>query len=127
MENDGTKINVDAVNNAITLFQAATQTLEGEELKVSSESFFNGLISAGLDQGFVSSYSENNEALKSSLANFQNAILSTIQNMENLDQSVLDEIDDLSEEKPKRNNNNGSGNTKNNESSQTHKNKYSKS
>ena len=44
MENDGTKINVDAVNNAITLFQAATQTFEGEELKVSSESFFNGLI-----------------------------------------------------------------------------------
>lgn len=118
MENDSTKINVDAVNNAITLFQAATQTFEGEELKVSSESFFNGLISAGLDKGFVSSYSENNEALKSSLANFQNAISSTIQNMENLDQSVLDEIDDLSEEKPKRKNNNGSGNAKDNGTSQ---------
>lgn len=123
MENDSTKINIEAVNDAIVLINQATQNFEGEELKPSSESFFIALQNAGLDQGFISSYTENNEALKASLSSLQNAISSTIQNMESLDQDVQDDIEDLSSEQPRRGKNgSGNGNNGSNNSGGTNKN-----
>lgn len=111
MENESTKMSEDDIKEALKQWQVAGNTFEEEEVKVNSDPFFTALLSAGLDQGFINSYSSNNEALKASIANFQSAILATVQNMVSLDQSVLDEISSLHEEEPRKK---GSGNRNNN-------------
>ncbi|MBO5376079.1 MAG: hypothetical protein J6A52_04430 [Bacilli bacterium] len=98
-----TKIDIVAVEAALEKWNTAVSSFENNELKIKNESFFQMLKDANLDDGFIESYYNNNEALKKSLKSSSKTILTTLQHMDELDQSVRDDIANLLADKPKRN------------------------
>lgn len=100
MEFNYTKIDIIAVETALEQWKTAISNFDNNELEIKTEAFFQALKDANLDGGFIESYYNNNETLKTGLTESSTAILSTLKNMEELDQSVRNDIAEMLNEKP---------------------------
>ena len=100
-----TVIDMEIVNESLNNLDSSILTFDANRLIAKNTLFFQKMQEAGLDNGFINSYDENNDKLISTLQVSKQTLLSILKNMEELDQNVRDEISSLLED----NNHSGSG------------------
>lgn len=89
---ESSKINIDAVSEALRAWGTAITTFSSSKLIAANEKFFQALADVGLDSGFVSSYDKNNISLENALNSSKTTILTALDNMHNLDDSVMRDL-----------------------------------